>query len=144
MTMPPTQTDEDFLAAFLSAQLAAADFDHRGHLRAAWLLLQRYPAEVAIERCCSGIAALAARFGAAEKFHRTITEALVRLMAAGGAAALSWPAFEQANAPLFSDARALLARHYSPALLASSEARQRFLPADLLPLPACTTAPTLT
>lgn len=31
-------TDLEFLDAFLSCRLDAAGFDHRGHLRIAWLL----------------------------------------------------------------------------------------------------------
>ena len=139
--MPSTLSDEDFLAAFLATRLDAADFDHRGHLRAAWLLLQHHPLELAVEQCCTGIAALATRFGATSKYHRTTTEALVRLMDASGAATLAWPEFQRANPGFFSDARALLARHYSPELLASADARQRFLLPDRLPLPACHAAP---
>ena len=81
---------------------------------------------------------LAAHLGVPGKYHRTLTEALVRLMAASGAAspALSWEAFRVANPQLMEDARSLLARHYSDALLASSEARAVFVAPDRLPLPA--------
>jgi len=131
-------TDDAFLAALTDCSLPAADFGHREHLRLAWLHLRRAPLDAAIEACCADIARFATHHGATGKFHRTVTEALLRLMAQGGAAdlTLDWPGFQQRNATLLADARGLLARHYSPTLLASPEARRRFLPPDLLPLPA--------
>jgi hypothetical protein len=121
-----TLDDARFLAAVADGSLPAGDFDHRQHLRLARLHLQGAPLDVAIERTCADIARFAARHGAHAKFHRTITEALLRLMAARG----------PDDVALRDDARGLLARHYSPTLLASNEARLRFLPPDLLPLPA--------
>ena len=118
--------DARFLAAVADASLPASDFGHRQHLRLASLHLQSAPLEVAIERTCTDIARFAAHHGADAKFHRTITEALLRLMAARG----------PDDAALRDDARGLLARHYSPTLLANPEARLRFFPPDLLPLPA--------
>jgi hypothetical protein len=137
MNLAVEQTDPAFLADFLAARLDKADFNHRGHLRAAWLLLQRLPLDAAVEQACGGIQRLAAALGAADKFHRTRTEALVRLMAQAGAAdpTLAWEAFLQQQPLLLRDARALLARHYSPALLDSPEARLHFVAPDLQALP---------
>ena len=134
----PALSDEDFLAAFLAARLGRADFDHRGHLRAAWLLLQRHPVADAVEAACAGIHRLAIALGATDKYHRTRTEALVRLMAHAGAAAHGpgFEAFLRSEPELVADARGLLARHYSPARLDAPEARERFLAPDRLPLPA--------
>lgn len=118
--------DAQFLASVADGSLPASEFGHRQHLRLAGLHLQAAPLEIAIERTCADIARFAAHHGAPAKFHRTITEALLRLMAALG----------PHDAALLEDARGLLARHYSPTLLASPEARLRFVPPDLLPLPA--------
>jgi len=138
MNLAAELTDEAFLAAFLQARLGKADFNHRGHLRAAWLLLQRLPLDEAVEQACGGIRRLAAALGAAEKFHHTRTEALVRLMASAGAAdrGLGWDTFLQHQPLLVRDARALLAQHYSAARLDAPEARQHFVAPDLRPLPA--------
>ncbi len=118
--------DTTFLAAITGCTLPASEFGHRQHLRLASLHLQAAPLEVAIERTCADITRFAAHHGAHAKFHRTITEALLRLMAARG----------PEDAALLDDARGLLARHYSPTLLTSPEARLRFIQPDLLPLPA--------
>ncbi len=74
-------TDDEFLGAFTTCTLLPQQFNHRAHVRVAWLMLRRYPVDQAIERTCEGIARLAAHFGAADKFNRTLSEALVRLMA---------------------------------------------------------------
>jgi hypothetical protein len=137
MNLAVEQSDEDFLADFLAARLDKSNFNHRGHLRAAWLLLQRLPLDRAVDQACSGIQRLAAALGAADKFHRTRTEALVRLMALAGAAdrTLSWDDFLQRQPLLLRDARALLARHYSPAVLDAPGARLHFAAPDLQALP---------
>lgn len=130
-------SDEDFLARFIDATLPRDGFGHRGHLRAAWLLLQRLTPDEAVTATCDGIARLANRLGAPETYHRTLSEALVRLMAARGGAdpGLGWDDFLSANPDLVRDARALLARHYSDSLLESPDARRCFVPPDRLPLP---------
>lgn len=138
MNDPKKMTDDEFLSAFLDCSISPSGFDHLGHVRVAWLLLRRHPLDEAVALTCQGIARLAAHLGVPGKYHRTLTEALVRLMAASGASspALSWEAFRLANPELMEDARSLLARHYSDALLASSEARAVFVAPDRLPLPA--------
>ncbi|MDT9000636.1 hypothetical protein RQP53_15280 [Paucibacter sp. APW11] len=136
MNPQPAMSDEAFLAAFLDASMPAAGFDHLGHLRAAWLLLQRRPLEDAVAETCTAIARLAAHLGAPQKYNRSLSEALVRLMAKAGAAdrGLSWPGFVAANPELVGDARALLARHYRDDTLFSEQARGSFVPPDLQPL----------
>ena len=138
MNLAAELTDEAFLAAFLQARLGKADFNHRGHLRAAWLLLQRLPLDQAVAQTCRGIQRLATALGAADKFHHTRTEALVRLMAQAGAAdrTLGWDDFLQRRPLLLRDARALLAQHYSAALLDSPAARQHWIAPDLRALSA--------
>jgi hypothetical protein len=139
MTDPNAMSDEQFLAAFLDCSLSPAGFDHRGHVRVAWLLLRRYPLDEAVAQTCAGIARLAAHLGVPGKYHRTLSEALVRLMACSGAAtpSLSWEHFLEVNDPLLMDARGMLAGYYSHERLSSDEARNRFLPPDLRPLPIC-------
>jgi hypothetical protein len=138
MIDPNTLTDDAFLAAFLDCSMPPAGFNHRGHIRVAWLLLRRLLLEAAVAQTCEGIARLAAHLGVPGKYHRTLSEALVRLMAQGGATdpARGWEDFLRANPRLLDDARGLLARHYSPERLALPEARTAFLPPDRLPLPA--------
>ena len=134
---PVSRSDREFIDAFLTCRLPACQFDHRAHLRIAWLLLQRHPLDRAIEEICNGIARLAAHLGAPGKYHRTLSEALVRLMAHGGAATLRWDEFLSANPELVTDVRGSVARYYSAQLLGSARARTTFVEPDRQPLPAC-------
>lgn len=128
-----TLSDQAFLDGFAARELGAEHFDHRGHLRMAWLHLDRYPLDEAVERVCTGIQALAIRFGAPEKYHRTVTEALLRIMALRMRVhpADDFNAFVAHNRDLVENAEAVLARYYSPRRLASLEAKQRWLAPDL-------------
>jgi hypothetical protein len=130
-------SDPEFLAAFLECRLTVAQFGHRGHLRMAWLLLQQQPLECAVEQICTGIARFATHHGAPGKYHRTLSEALVRLMAHAGAALLPWDEFLRANPALLTDVMATVGRYYSPELLSSARARTAFVAPDRLPLPHC-------
>lgn len=141
MPHPHDLSDDRFLADFLDCRLPAAGFDHWSHLRAAWLLLQRHPLEEAVALSCTGIARLAAHLGVPGKYHRTLSEALVRLMAAAGAVGQPWTEFLAANPELVHNARGRLNRYYSPERLADPRARQTFLPPDLTPLPPCPCLP---
>lgn len=118
-----TMDDQAFLSSFERCTLPKAYFNHTGHVRLAWLYLERHPFDEAVARTCAGIRAYATHLGAAHKFHRTITEALMHLLRMHGREAV------------LADAGALLARHYSPQLLASSAARDGFVPPDREPLP---------
>lgn len=137
MADPKSMSDDQFLAAFLDSSMPPAGFDHLGHIRAAWLLLQRRSLEDAVSETCNAIARLATHLGVPEKYNRTLSEALVRLMAHGGATdrTLSWPDFLAANADLVGSARLVLARHYSDETLDSAVARECFTPPDRQPLP---------
>jgi hypothetical protein len=131
-----TMSDDEFLSALRDGSLPPAQFNHMGHLRLGWICLQRLAPDDAVALVCSTIASYAASLGAATKFHRTMSEALLHIMRAAGAHATTWDRFVAANPALAANARALLARHYSDALLASDAARQRFVAPDLAPLPA--------
>lgn len=138
MIDPKAMSDDQFLAAFLDSSMPPSGFDHLGHLRAAWLLLQRRPLDSAVAETCDAIERLAIHLGVPGKYNRTLSEALVRLMAHGGGAdrSLSWSAFLAANPELRTDAIGVLARHYSDERLTSAAAREQFVPPDRQPLPA--------
>lgn len=74
--------DEQFIEQFEDRTLNPRYFNHYGHLQLAWLYLHKYSLEIAIEKMTGGISAYATSLGATEKFQRTLTEAIVRIMAA--------------------------------------------------------------
>lgn len=132
-----TMTDDDFLTRLADCTLPKEHFNHLGHLRLACLQLQRHGFEAAVQQTCEGIRRYATHLGAADKFHWTLTQALMHLLQAAGAAApgLAWTDVVAANAALVANARARVGLHYSDALLASAAARAHFVAPDRAPLP---------
>jgi len=130
-------TDREFLDMFRAGTLDPRDFDHRGHVRAGWLYLGELDLEGAIEQFVRDIQRYATGLGAAQKFHRTITEALLRLLASHLAEErqLSWRELIERHPIIVEDARGLLLRFYSPERLACQAARGEFLPPDVRALP---------
>lgn len=128
--------DQAFIEQFEAFTLPATEFSHLGHLRIAWLYLRRYPQVLAIEKTCSGIKTYAESLGAKDKFHLTITDALVRIMAIRmkEQAGEGWQAFAEENPDLVSDALAVLAQYYSQAQLWSERAKKRLVAPDLKPI----------
>lgn len=126
-------TDDEFLSALLACTLPPAQFNHLGHVRLAWIHLQRYPFSEAVCRTCAAIKAYASHLEANTKFHWTVTEALMHLLDHGGASdrRLDWSAFIARNDDLLANARSHLSRHYSDEML--EEGRDFFVVPDRLP-----------
>ncbi|MFH2135128.1 MAG: hypothetical protein ABII81_08120 [Pseudomonadota bacterium] len=130
-------SDNAFFAAFNDCSAPPSAFNHLGHIRIGWIHFQRYPVPEAILRTCEGIERFANHLGAPEKYNRTLSEALMIIMAHGGAADRNktWDAFLADNDKLVKDALGLLARHYTNERLYSETARKTFVSPDLKPLP---------
>ncbi|HXH50898.1 MAG TPA: hypothetical protein VNM47_16255 [Terriglobia bacterium] len=128
-------SDHEFLAEFEAATLT--DFHHVDHIRAAWIYLRQLPFPQASEHMVESLRHFAARNGAHQKYHETITQAWMLLVADAlerdRKATGTFDAFAAAHTELL-DAHAL-DRFYSSRLLASPTARARFVPPDLSPLP---------
>lgn len=128
--------DEDFYQAVCNGDLPAASFNHRGHLRLAWIVLVKRPDLPAEATLKNLIRNFATRLGAAEKYHATITVALTKIMAQRLAAAGNCGEFESfvaKNQDLLDDAFCLLLRHYSEARLGSDLAKREFVEPDKQP-----------
>jgi hypothetical protein len=120
-------TDAEFLEAFESCTLPESAFDHRNHLRAAWLYLQAHSFPDAIARMSAALKRYTAHLGKPGRYHETITVAYMavineRLERTGRG---GWSAFLEANADLLD--RRLLTHYYRPETLASAAARRIFL-----------------
>ncbi|TQV88468.1 hypothetical protein [Aliikangiella coralliicola] len=126
-------SDQQFLYEFESKTLAPSEFGHFGHLRIAWLYLRQFSLEEAISKITNGISAYATSLGATEKFHHTMTEAIVRIMHRRLAANSfeSLDEFLQQNKTLTGSMHELLYTYYSESLFNSKEARKQFVEPDL-------------
>jgi hypothetical protein len=113
----------------------SGEFGHREHIRLAWRELREHDQDVALGRIETAIRHVAAAHGAPDKYHRTITEAWVVLVAhhLGEAPVLGFDEFVERYPGLLD--RGLLGRHFSRELLAAPPAREGSVAPDLRPLP---------
>lgn len=124
-------TDDEFLDALDDCTLPPKAFDHRGHVRLAYLSSIDADFPTALARVQRSIRTYAAALGKSDKYHETITVAFLalvrrRLWESGPGA--DFEEFESAHPDLF-DAD-LLSRHYTPETLGSPIARQTFVLPD--------------
>jgi hypothetical protein len=127
-------TDDDFLAAFEDCTLPRTEWTHFAHLRMAWLYLTRLSFGEALRRVRNGIRRYNASAGS-DGYHETVTVAFVALVGSRLTAGEDFAGFRAGNPDLFTRSPAILERHYSPAALSSTAARQRFVRPDREPLP---------
>jgi hypothetical protein len=125
-------TDEEFIAELEACILPESHFDHAAHVRAAYWYLRRYPFPDAAARMCATLRNYTRALGRAARYHETITIGFMavildhlRRRGDGG----GWAGFRAENPQLLR--KDLLLDYYPKAVLASAEARERFI---LLPL----------
>jgi len=133
-------TDAAFLQAFDTCTLTQAEWNHRAHLKLAYLCLRRYPLEEAIRRVRAGIQALNAAHQTPETidrgYHETVTLAWLRIihcMLCEYGPAETADAFFEQQPPLAQ--KQMLRLFYSAERLRSLEAKRQFVEPDLAPLP---------
>src|SRR5262249_14965156 len=73
--------DEDFVLTFIHGTLATGGFHHRDHLHLTWLLLRQCDLPTASRLMTSGLRTFATHHGQAQKYHETMTQFWVRLVA---------------------------------------------------------------
>jgi hypothetical protein len=116
--------------------VARGGFGHREHLELVWSYLGRYSIHAAGEAVAGAIRHVARRHGAPDKYHDTMTQAWVRLVAfhRAGSQALTFDEFLAENPGLLD--RSLLERHYTRDLLFSQSARATWIEPNIRDLPA--------
>lgn len=135
---PSTESESDarFLAEVEAATHPGEQFNHRAHVRLAWLCLRESPFEAGLQRIRELIRHYATSLGAAGKYHETQTRAWA--LAVWNALqqpprAETFTAFTEAHPELL-DSK-LLARHYRPETLQSPAAKETWVAPDREPLP---------
>lgn len=125
-------SDSTFLQQFENLSLDPQHFNHCGHLRLTWLYLNQYSLEISLDKIAGGITRYASSLGASEKFHATITEALVRIVARRMRQfkPRNWDEFQHQNEDLFTDSNQVLRHYYSDQLLNSEQAKNQFMQPD--------------
>jgi hypothetical protein len=128
-----TISDEQFIKQFEDLTLDKDYFNHVGHLRISWLYLHKFELEIAISLVCNGIQYYATHLGAKQKFHLTITDSLVRIMAKRNneKKSKSWLSFLAENNDLVEDSMAVLMQYFTKERLLSEQARMILISPDL-------------
>lgn len=126
-----------FLQAFEALEVPSEDFNHRAHVRLAYVYLCAMPVDEAHEALKAALLAFLDHLGVgAGKYHETITSAwikAVRYFMDKSEPCVSADEFIDRN-PRLLDSRIMLS-HYSAEVLFSPEARAQFVDPDLQPIP---------
>ena len=137
MTLLCSADDQEFRAQVESCEFPPGEFDHRAHLRLAYVYLTEYDTETAYQAMRDVLQEFLQHNGIdISKYHETITRAwilAVRHFMEGTVSAESADAFIQQNTIML-DSKIMLS-HYSTELLFSDEAREQFVDPDLEPIP---------
>ena len=133
-------SDDEHLRQFEAQSLPLEHWNHRAHLKVAYLYLLRFSFEETLKRLQTGIRAYNTTQGIADTptggYHETMTQAwlhLVHTTLCQFGPADSADAFFDAQSQL--SAKRTLLLFYSRDRIMSSEAKALFVPPDLAPLP---------
>lgn len=126
--------DNDFLLQFDNCTLPPELFDHKAHLRLAWLQIKQHGLDRALENCCEQISRFACFHGDHQKFNKTITNASVYAVNHFMADESSFEEFIERNPQLLSDLKTLINSHYSYDIFTVENARKNFIEPDVQPL----------
>lgn len=129
--------DAAFRDAFEAGRVPPDQFDHRAHVRVAYVYLVEQDVDAAVARMRSALLAFLRHHGIAPaKYHETLTRAwilAVRHFMERSSGAASAEAFIAAHPELL-DSKIMLT-HYSASALFSPEARASFVEPDTSPIP---------
>jgi hypothetical protein len=129
--------DVQFRSDFEAGTFRPAGFDHRAHMRLAYVYLVGYEFDEALAQLRDGLIRFVERNGIdPSKYHETMTNAwllAVRHFMTITPARASADAFIDAN-PILLDSKIMLT-HYSAEHLFSTDARLKFVEPDLDPIP---------
>ena len=131
-------SDQEFRSAFEAMQVSPADFDHRAHVRLAYIYLCEGGVEQAHVAMRDAILGFLRHLGVDEsKYHETITRAWImalrHFMDRSAAPASSSSEFVERNPELLDSG--IMLSHYSAEVLFSDAARSRFVAPDVEEIP---------
>jgi len=126
-------SNETFLSLFEEKSLDPKYFSHLGHIRLAWLYLNKYEYSIAVDKTCVGINAYASSLGATDKFNITMTVAMMEIIfnRINRLDVKSWQIFMTNNTDLIENSLAILLEYYSKEQLFSNAAKITVLKPDL-------------
>ena len=129
------QTDSEFESNIELCNISSSDFDHNAHIRLAWISINKYGVDNALQRVPLHIQKLVRKFNAYDKYHATLTIAAIKAV---------YHFIQKSNSIKFNDFldefprltdnfKALIFTHYSKKRLFHPKAKNEYLSPDLLP-----------
>ena len=127
--------DNDFESKFSDCSLNPALFNHEAHIRLAWIHINKYGIDQAINNVCTQIKLFDVTHGDGAKFHKTLTVASVRTVYHFFLKSQSnnFTDFIQEFPRLNNSFKGLIDAHYGINLFNSEKAKIEFIEPDLLP-----------
>jgi hypothetical protein len=131
-------SDSQFESKFDNLSFDPKLFSHEAHLRLAWIHLNKYGKEKAIDNICNQIRKFDSVHGDGTKYHKTITVAALEMVHHffDNEEYSTFEEFISENPRLKINFKELLLAHYSEEILYKEQGRTTYLPPDRLPFPA--------
>jgi len=127
--------DAEFEVAFSKGTLSPTLFDHEAHLRLAWIHINKYGIDSAIDNICVQLKDYVVQHGVADKFNATVTIAAIRAVYHFKLKSESnnFCDFIQEFPKLKNNFKELLGCHYITDIFNSTAARKNYIEPELLP-----------
>ena len=126
-------SDNEFVKQLEAKTLDPVYFNHIGHLRLAWLYLSRHDFERAYSLVDANIRAYADSLGETDKYHVTITYALMRIIEKRikRQNSKTFKGFLETNSDIIDNAVSVLCEYFTKDKLFSDQAKSSLLQPDL-------------
>ncbi len=126
--------DGEFEKQFASGTFNPSLFNHEAHLRLAWIHIEKYGIETAIENICNQLVVFVSALGVKDKYNKTLTIAAVRAVYHFKLQSRSknFQDFILEFPQLKYNFKALIGFHYSNDIFNSHHAKSEYLEPDLL------------
>lgn len=127
-------SDDTFENQFATCTLEPTLFDHKAHLRLAWVHIRKYGVEQAIANVCPQIQRFDQTFDDGTKYHQTLTEAAIQVVHhfMGRTATDTFEGMLKEHPRLVDSFGDLVHAHYSKELLSTAEAKTNHVEPDLM------------
>lgn len=128
-------SDTEFEKQFSSCTLDSNVFSHEAHLRLAWIHINKYGVDRAVENITSQLQHFVGSLGASDKYNHTVTIAAIKAVYhfVLKSSTTDFRSFISENPRLKNNFRELLSYHYSTDIFKSEKAKKDYLIPELLP-----------
>jgi len=127
--------DTDFIEAFETGKFPPEQFNHKAHIKLAWIYLDLFDEETATLKTCEAIKNFDKLHGDGTKFHTTLTVAAVKAVHhfRRKSIATTFEEFIVKFPKLIASFKELLSLHYGKDVITDPKAKTTYLEPDLLP-----------